>query len=71
MQFDMGAFVGNLEHLAIQRGVPLKREVIHDLNIASLYERRLVLVRPDGVVAWRGDALPSDCTELLDTVTGH
>ena len=71
MQFDMGAFVGNLEHLARQRGVPLKREVIHDLSIAKLYERRLVLVRPDGVVAWRGDALPADCTELLDTVTGH
>jgi hypothetical protein len=29
-----------------------------------------VLVRPDGHVAWRGDALPSDAERVVDQVTG-
>jgi hypothetical protein len=29
-----------------------------------------VLVRPDGQVAWRGDALPEDVRTLIDTVRG-
>jgi hypothetical protein len=28
------------------------------------------LVRPDGHVAWRADALPNDCLALVDTVRG-
>jgi 2-polyprenyl-6-methoxyphenol hydroxylase-like FAD-dependent oxidoreductase len=38
--------------------------------VEKLYERRLVLVRPDGQVAWRGDALPGDVATLVDTVRG-
>lgn len=38
--------------------------------VEKLYERRLVLVRPDGQVAWRGDALPEDVATLVDTVRG-
>ncbi len=37
---------------------------------ARLYERRLVLVRPDGHVAWRGDSLPGDTAALIDRVRG-
>ena len=37
---------------------------------AQLYERRLVLVRPDGMVAWRGDSLPDDVEKLVDRVRG-
>jgi hypothetical protein len=36
-----------------------------------LYERRLVLVRPDGMVAWRADSLPDDASLLVATVTGR
>lgn len=51
-------------------GVPLRLERIDQPEIAALYQRRLVLVRPDGHVAWRGDALPDDVCALLDTVRG-
>ena len=39
-------------------------------SLYPLYERRLVLVRPDGHVAWRGDEVPSDALALIDTVRG-
>jgi 2-polyprenyl-6-methoxyphenol hydroxylase-like FAD-dependent oxidoreductase len=60
----------NLSTEARRRGVPLQTVDIDDAAIAALYERRLVLVRPDGHVAWRGDALPGDAGALLDRVTG-
>ncbi len=52
------------------RGVPLETVEIDDPAIAELYERSLVLVRPDGHVAWRGDRLPGDCAALTDRVRG-
>jgi 2-polyprenyl-6-methoxyphenol hydroxylase-like FAD-dependent oxidoreductase len=52
------------------RGMPLKTVAIDDGAIAKLYERRLVLVRPDGHVAWRDDAPPKDPLALVDRVRG-
>jgi len=59
-----------LEQAAAQRGVPLKVEHIDSREAAALYEKPLVLVRPDGHVAWRGDAVPADALALIDTVRG-
>ncbi|HEY1372557.1 MAG TPA: FAD-dependent monooxygenase [Candidatus Binatia bacterium] len=56
---------------AAARGVPLRMVDISNPDIAKLYERKLVLVRPDGHVAWRGDDCPVDATALIDTVRGH
>lgn len=39
-------------------------------DVAALYERKLVLVRPDGHVAWRADAPPADPLALADRVRG-
>jgi 2-polyprenyl-6-methoxyphenol hydroxylase-like FAD-dependent oxidoreductase len=51
-------------------GMPLKLIDIDDGGIAALYERRLVLVRPDGHVAWRDDTAPANPQELVDCVRG-
>ncbi|HVA14220.1 MAG TPA: FAD-dependent monooxygenase [Stellaceae bacterium] len=50
--------------------VPLTIVDLADDQIAALYERRLVLVRPDGHVAWRGDEAPADAPTLIDRVRG-
>jgi 2-polyprenyl-6-methoxyphenol hydroxylase-like FAD-dependent oxidoreductase len=55
---------------AAQRGVPLVEITLTDPAIAELYELPLVLVRPDGHVAWRGDAAPVDALALIDRVRG-
>ena len=55
---------------AIKRGVPLELIDIDLPEIAALYERKLVLVRPDGHVTWRANACPADAERLIATVTG-
>jgi 2-polyprenyl-6-methoxyphenol hydroxylase-like FAD-dependent oxidoreductase len=53
-----------------RRKVPLQVVTIANPEIARLYEQKLVLVRPDGHVAWRSDAPPEDATALADYVRG-
>jgi 2-polyprenyl-6-methoxyphenol hydroxylase-like FAD-dependent oxidoreductase len=59
-----------LERAAARIGVPLQIIDIDQPEIAELYERRLVMVRPDGHVAWRGDSVPADIPAVLDVVRG-
>jgi 2-polyprenyl-6-methoxyphenol hydroxylase-like FAD-dependent oxidoreductase len=59
-----------LEAAAKAAGAPLRVEPLDDPDLAALYERRLVLVRPDGHVCWRGDAPPDDPPAVIDTVRG-
>lgn len=59
-----------LQAEAGKAGLPLDVVDLQNEAAARLYERRLVLVRPDGQVAWRGDALPGDVALLVDTVRG-
>jgi len=61
---------GQPEAAAPASAVPVKSVSIEDPAIAALYERRYVLVRPDGHVAWRGDRLPADFGDVLDRVRG-
>ena len=46
--------------------LPLAIVQIDDRAIGNAYERKLVLVRPDGHVAWRSDAPPREVDALLD-----
>jgi 2-polyprenyl-6-methoxyphenol hydroxylase-like FAD-dependent oxidoreductase len=61
---------GSIAAAAEARRVPLQVIDLASEEIAKLYERRLVLVRPDGHVAWRGDEAPADALALIDTVRG-
>jgi len=62
--------IAPLEDAAKRRGVPLETTAIDDAAACSAYEKKLVLVRPDGHVAWRGDALPADADAIIARVTG-
>ena len=68
--FSRDVDVARIEGAAFDLRVPLKTTQIDDSGIATLYERKLVLVRPDGHVAWRADQVPDDCHALLNTVRG-
>jgi 2-polyprenyl-6-methoxyphenol hydroxylase-like FAD-dependent oxidoreductase len=54
-----------------KRHVPLEVLEIDSAAIREVYEKNLVLVRPDLHVVWRGDELPPDVTALAARVSGH
>jgi hypothetical protein len=53
------------------RGIPLDVETITAPQIRRLYGSDLVLVRPDGIVAWRADICEPDSGATVDQVTGR
>ncbi len=70
LRFDPAMAIEPLIAAARARGVPLEAVDIADPGIAALYERKLVLVRPDAHVCWRGDTLPAAADQLIATVAG-
>lgn len=52
------------------RGVPLAVADVDDAHAALRHRKALVLVRPDGIIAWHGDSAPADPLALIDTVRG-
>ena len=65
-----GTDTAPFEEAATARGVPLTVRRIADPHARAIYERPLVLVRPDQHVAWRGDRMPSDPLAVIDRVRG-
>lgn len=55
---------------AERRCVPLEMVRREEPAVAAAYGRALVLVRPDGHVAWRGDVVPPDPLALVDRLRG-
>jgi 2-polyprenyl-6-methoxyphenol hydroxylase-like FAD-dependent oxidoreductase len=51
-------------------GLPLEVVTIDEPKARETYERDLVLVRPDGHVAWRGDIVPENTSEIIDRIRG-
>eukprot|EP01035_Chromulina_nebulosa_P034302 gene34302-46011_t len=69
---DMSAeFVAHLQRaLQIDGGAGLTVLDIPPAQLGPVYDRRLVLARPDQIIAWRGDALPDDPAALVALIRG-
>ena len=60
-----------LEQAAAETGVPLESMAIDDPAVLEAYEGySLVLVRPDGHVAWRSRTPPTDAAQIISMVRG-
>jgi 2-polyprenyl-6-methoxyphenol hydroxylase-like FAD-dependent oxidoreductase len=59
-----------LQRAAVEVGVPLEVAALDVPDVLKAYERRLVLVRPDGHVAWRDDTEPQNARAVIDCVRG-
>jgi 2-polyprenyl-6-methoxyphenol hydroxylase-like FAD-dependent oxidoreductase len=59
-----------LAQAAAAARLPLAIVALDQPAVFEAYQRRLVLVRPDGHVAWRADAEPADAQALVDVVRG-
>jgi 2-polyprenyl-6-methoxyphenol hydroxylase-like FAD-dependent oxidoreductase len=62
--------VAGFADAAKRSGVPLEVKLLEEPALCMLYERKLVLVRPDGHVAWRGNTLPADSAAVIARATG-
>jgi len=62
--------VAKLMAAATQRRVPVTFTAIDSAAAAALFGRKLVLVRPDGHVAWRGDRCADDALSVIDRIRG-
>ena len=70
-RFGTGAPDGaEIAEAAKKRNVPLRTVTIDEPEAAAIYEQPLVLVRPDGHVAWRGRTPPADPLAMIDRVRG-
>jgi 2-polyprenyl-6-methoxyphenol hydroxylase-like FAD-dependent oxidoreductase len=70
LRFDPMAIVSGLVEAAGNRNMPLKVLDVPDREASELYRHKLVLVRPDQHVAWRGDEEPTAPLDLVDVVRG-
>ncbi|HEY7060159.1 MAG TPA: FAD-dependent monooxygenase [Chloroflexota bacterium] len=64
------AATDTIEDAARAGGMPLRVIALDEPAVRAAYERPLVLVRPDGHVAWRGARAPANAAEFIDTVRG-
>ena len=60
----------SLAAAAREAGLPLDVVAPADMRLRARYAARFALIRPDQIVAWRGDALPADCRRLVAQVSG-
>ena len=51
-------------------GVPLHILELSEDIVAEVYDAKLVLIRPDLMVAWRADELPANPAAVIDTIRG-
>lgn len=59
-----------IEQAAKAKNVPLAVETVTDNEAETLFGKKIALLRPDGIVAWRGDTPPADPGALIDLIRG-
>ena len=64
---DVGAF----EEVTKRCGMPATVLRLADVEPGTVYERHLLLVRPDHHVAWRGDRPPADWHSIVARACGQ
>jgi hypothetical protein len=67
---------GGHETAALERAFRDRSAPLGVLHVAgeparAIYERDLVLLRPDMHVVWRGNSMPDNAAELVALATGH
>src|SRR5262249_42080575 len=70
LRFDPTTPVNGIVEAAAHRRMPLTVLDVPGPEAYDLYRRKLVLIRPDQHVAWRGDAAPATPLALVDLVRG-
>jgi 2-polyprenyl-6-methoxyphenol hydroxylase-like FAD-dependent oxidoreductase len=70
LRLDPEVSTRGFEDAAQARGMPMRVETVESAEAKAVYARALVLVRPDGHVAWRGDRVPDDVAAVVDRVCG-
>jgi uncharacterized protein YfaP (DUF2135 family) len=65
-----GANTSGITATATKVGLPLQVVELQEAKVRETYERDLVLVRPDGHVAWRGESIPANAAAIVDRVRG-
>jgi 2-polyprenyl-6-methoxyphenol hydroxylase-like FAD-dependent oxidoreductase len=71
LRFGGSSDTSRLETAAQSGEIPLQIVDVQLPEARALYDRNFYLVRPDGYIAWCGDALPNDVDGLLDIVLGR
>jgi 2-polyprenyl-6-methoxyphenol hydroxylase-like FAD-dependent oxidoreductase len=71
LRFDTAIDVSDLMSEAARARVPIKLLDVTSGESAGIYDRSLVLARPDQHVAWRGNLPPKDSRELVDLISGR
>ena len=70
LRFDPTAHVDGIVAAAAQRALPLAVLDVRSDEASQHYRHKLMLVRPDQHVAWRGDEEPADILGLVDLLRG-
>jgi FAD-dependent monooxygenase len=71
LDFTGGPIAAPLLAAAEQSGLPVRHLRLNNGQARGLYERDLILLRPDQHVAWRGNSIPGQAAQnIVDTARG-
>ena len=70
LRLDPPTRVEGIREAGAKRGLPLVVLDIGTTEASGFYRHKLVLVRPDQHVAWRGDREPGNPLDLVDMIRG-